>query len=207
MSTLATTNLKNPDSTINNIVLNTDGSTTVSGAITINNAVTFNGAATFSGATNSLRSGAAVVASGTAIDYTSLPSWVKRLTIVFAGVSTNGTNDVLVQVGTLASGVVSTGYTSTGFTVSTPSTFNVSTSTAAFCINTGNAADVSSGSLTIVNISGNAWVSNHTLKRSATSAMFGGGDVTLPGTLDRVRVTPDAGDAFDAGAINIIYEG
>jgi hypothetical protein len=41
----------------------------------------------------------------------------------------------------------------------------------------------------------------------ATRALFGSGNVTLGGTLDRLRVTTVGGtDTFDAGSINIIYE-
>jgi hypothetical protein len=38
--------------------------------------------------------------------------------------------------------------------------------------------------------------------------MFNSGKKTLSGTLDRVRITTVNGtDAFDAGTINIMYEG
>jgi len=45
-------------------------------------------------------SGTAVAStSGTSIDFTSIPSWVKRVTVMFAGVSTNGTGSYLIQIG------------------------------------------------------------------------------------------------------------
>ena len=37
--------------------------------------------------------------SGTSIDFTSIPSWVKRITVMFNGVSTNGSNNLLIQIG------------------------------------------------------------------------------------------------------------
>lgn len=58
-------------------------------------------------------------------------------------------------------------------------------------------------------VSANTWVANHTLNNSgANVAIFGGGTCTLSGTLDRVRITTVNGaDTFDAGSINISYEG
>jgi hypothetical protein len=51
------------------------------------------------------------------------------------------------------------------------------------------------------------WVSSHTYRQLSTNALFGGGTVTLGGTLDRVRITTVNGtDTFDAGTINILYE-
>lgn len=46
--------------------------------------------------------------SGTAIDFTGIPSWVKRITVMFSGVSTNGTSVPQIQVG--AGSVTTSGY-------------------------------------------------------------------------------------------------
>jgi hypothetical protein len=73
----------------------------------------------------------------------------------------------------------------------------------------GNAAtNVISGAMTLLLFSGNTWVSSHTAGSSANSTtFFGGGQVTLSGVLDRLRVTTVNGtDTFDAGSINILYE-
>ena len=48
--------------------------------------------------------------SGTSIDFTSIPSWVKRITVMFDGVSTNGTSNLQVQIGD-SGGIENTGYT------------------------------------------------------------------------------------------------
>ena len=142
--------------------------------------------------------------SGTAIDFTGIPSWVKRVTVMFQGVSTSGTSHVLVQIG--AGSVTTTGYLSTS--AYTQATTGTSTSTAGFIVHSDNAAFVRSGTVLLTQISGNAWVSSHTLKVSTSQLAHGGGDVTLSGTLDRVRITTVNGtDTFDAGSINILYEG
>jgi hypothetical protein len=192
MSTLAATNLKNASSGSNNIVLNTDGTTTITSP------------------SNIIKSGTAVAStSGTSIDFTSIPSWVKRITVMFNGVSTNGTSSFLVRLGT-SSGVVSTGYTSAGRIASTTGT-NGENSTTGFVMRVDGASYTVHGTMRIVNISGNTWISDHTCGSgdALTGLVFyGGGKVGLSATLDRVRITTVNGtDTFDAGTINILYEG
>jgi hypothetical protein len=197
MSTLATTNLKNPSSGSDNIVLGTDGSTTIP---TLS-------ATDITGTTiqGTIKSGTAVAStSGTAIDFTGLPSWVKKITVMFDGVSTNGTSNYLVQIGT-SSGVASSGYVSGAFTSNT----NNTSSTAGFLISAlKQAAPNHSGIATICSFGNNTWVHSSVLGWSNGGADVGGGNVTLSGTLDRIRITTVNGtDTFDAGSINILYEG
>jgi hypothetical protein len=199
MSTLNTTNLKNPSSGSNNIVLATDGSATIA---TLSST-------TITGTTiqGTIKSGTAVAStSGTSIDFTSIPSWVKRITVMFSGVSTSGTSLPLIQLGTSA-GVTSTGYTSTGLETSSTGT-NGNNSTAGFVIRSNTNTFTLSGLIAILNVTGNAWTASHTLKADTSKILSGAGDVTLSATLDRVRITTVNGtDTFDAGTINILYEG
>jgi hypothetical protein len=151
-----------------------------------------------------LTSGTAVAStSGTSIDFTSIPSWVKRITVMFNGVSTSGTNSFLVQIG--SGSVTTTGYASSSTGASTAvSTVN---STSGFIIRNASAAFLFSGSITIFLVSSNSYVQSHTLKIATTDNVFGAGDVALSGALDRVRITTVGGtDTFDAGTINILYE-
>ena len=56
-----------------------------------------------------LISGTAVAStSGTSIDFTGIPSWVKRVTVMFSGVSTNGASLPQIQIG--AGSVQTSGY-------------------------------------------------------------------------------------------------
>jgi hypothetical protein len=169
---------------------------------------TFSGAVQASGVTTNLYplvSGTAVAAtSGTSIDFTGIPSWVKRITLMFQGVSISGSSNVMVQLGT-SGGIVSTGYLSAGSVIG--ATVTTLSSTAGFATYTNGASDTISGQMSIMNITGNAWVSSHTAKSSSTTTQVGGGDVTLSGTLDRIRITTTGGvNTFDAGSINILYE-
>ena len=148
--------------------------------------------------------------SGTSIDFTGLPAWVKRITVIFNVVSTNGTSTIQVQIGSSA-GIVTSGYSATNTGMS--SAVASSSITTGFPINGGvaDASNVIAGNLILTNLTGNTWVSSHAVQaRTSTAACAVGGGVSpsLPGVLDRVRITTVNGtDTFDAGSINILYEG
>jgi hypothetical protein len=151
-----------------------------------------------------ITSGTAVAStSGTSIDFTSIPSWVKRITVMFAGVSTSGTSNLLVQIGD-SGGIENTGYLSSNCV----QTGTVTSSTAGLVLGGSSAASVVSGSMTISALGSNSWVSSHAAKNSTASTCYGGGDKTLSDTLNQVRITTVNGtDTFDAGSVNILYEG
>lgn len=158
------------------------------------------------GGTNSaIVNGTAVTASGTSIDFTGIPSWVKRITVMFNGVSTNGSSNYLVQIG-------SGSFTTTGYVSSasiTDSGTAVSSYTAGFGIRSAVSSNICSGILVLALFNSNTWVSNHTIGTTGSNSnLFGGGaSPALSGALDRVRITTVNGtDAFDAGSINILYE-
>jgi hypothetical protein len=158
---------------------------------------------TSTGAYGQIKSGTAVTASGTSVDFTGIPSWVKRITVMLNVVSTNGTSNLLVQIG--AGSITSSGY------VSAASTGNAAVASTAGFVLTGavTAATSQSGIVTIATLGSNVWVaSGNTAYSNASSTNVSGGNVTLSGTLDRIRITTVNGtDAFDAGTINILYEG
>jgi hypothetical protein len=141
-------------------------------------------------------------ATSTSVDFTGIPATAKRITVMFSGVSTSGTSNILVQIGT-SGGVVATGYTASSSSgASAVATTSVTTG---FNIRTAAGTDAIYGSMVIANITSNTWVSNHSLG----SALFfvGGGSIALSGTLDRLRITTVNGtDTFDAGTINIMWE-
>jgi len=152
-----------------------------------------------------ITSGTAVAStSGTSIDFTGLPSWVKRVTVMFNGVSTSGTSQLVVQLGD-AGGVEDTGYQS-----SSSNTADVVTSTAGIVFCDGSptaAATLYTGVLTFVLITTNTWVADGSGGSTSNNGSISGGK-TLSGTLDRVRITTTGGvNTFDAGTVNILYEG
>lgn len=159
------------------------------------------------GASTNIVSGTAVAStSGTSIDFTGIPSWVKRITVMFNGVSTNGTSGILVQIG-------NTTFTTTGYNSAAAQTIGSSTgvasSSAGFVIANDTATDTKNGQMVISLVGSNIYVSSHTTGNltGRTIVNTGGGSVTLSAVLDRVRITTVNGtDTFDAGSINILYE-
>jgi hypothetical protein len=159
----------------------------------------------------SITSGTAVAStSGTAIDFAGIPSWVKRITVMLSGVSTNGTNGMQVQLG--AGSVETSGYITTLSLIQSATPAANSSIVAGFPITfTGyvTAASTYQGAITISLLGSNTWCATSLLSREAAgNTLFqSAGAKTLSGTLDRVRITTFAGtDTFDAGSINILYE-
>lgn len=180
--------------------------TTISGSTGISTqSVTTDSGAFYDG----LQRGTAVTASGTSVDFTGIPSWVKRVTVMYDGVSTNGTSVPIIQLGD-SGGIETTGYlvyvmTSQGASLAT------SSYTTGYPLDQGNgAAFLHYGAITFTNISANSWVGTITAGSNNSGnfrATTGGGSKTLSATLDRIRITTVNGtDTFDAGTINIIYE-
>jgi hypothetical protein len=155
--------------------------------------------------TSVLNSGTAqATTSGTNIDFTGIPSWVKRVTVIFNAVSTSGTSNIQLQIG--SGSVQTTGYSSVSVVMSTGVANTGSVSTG-MVIYDGSAASSYSMHIIFTLVSGNTWVSSHYGMKDTTSAVNGGGAVSLGGALDRVRITTVNGtDTFDAGSINILYE-
>ena len=146
--------------------------------------------------------------SGTSIDFTGIPSWAKRITLMFQGVSTNGTSNIQIQLGD-SGGIETTGYLGDGFSTAGGGVAN-SNYTSGFGIGITNqaAASLSHGNFTITNLSGNIWTIFGALAQSTSATMnFTAGSKELSATLDRLRITTVNGtDVFDLGSINILYE-
>jgi hypothetical protein len=150
--------------------------------------------------------------SGTSIDFspsdgTGIPSWAKRVTLMFNGVGTsggNGTsgNNFRIILGT-SSGLELTGYSLIASLISTAG--ELITSTAGFVFQNYSNSTRVNGSLTLNNVSGNTWVA---------TGLFGSiyvfnvtGSKALASALTRLQITTVNGtDTFNAGSINIMYE-
>ena len=144
--------------------------------------------------------------SGTSIDFTGIPSWVKRITVMFNGVSTNGSSLLLVQVG--AGSITGLGYVAASSNIQNASSTAVSNSPIGFNIYQNSPPEQLYGTMTISLMGSNVWVASGTFSTSGTVCIINSaGDVGLSGTLDRIRITTVNGtDTFDAGSINILYE-
>ena len=146
---------------------------------------------------------------GTTLDFTGIPSWVKRITVMFSGVSVSGTSSILIQIGD-SGGIETTSYTSWSAIVNSNSAVSTTGSTAGFIISTINAAaDILHGGVQLTQVTGNNWVEFGSVGRDGTvdGVTMSGGSKTLSDTLTQVRITTVDGNAFDAGSVNILYEG
>ena len=146
------------------------------------------------------------VSTNTFIDFTGIPSWVKRITVMFQGVSTSGTSIKQIQLGT-SSGVVTTGYLNgTSILAGTVASQNTTTGFGLYSIS---ASDNLSGGIVISNITGNTWsqYGNLCITGASNISIISAGSLALSGVLDRIRITTVNGtDTFDAGTVNIMYE-
>jgi hypothetical protein len=184
-----------------------------SGNLLVNTTTAQTGAklAVTGGIQGTITSGTAVAStSGTSIDFTSIPSWVKRITVMFSGVSSSGSSAPIIQIG---SGSVSTsGYTSIGVFAGATNTASGAAYTTGFGIPAGNSANLMYGHYVLTLLSSNTWVCSAVINSNVSGVYYnfstGGVSPNLTNALDRVRITTVNGtDPFDAGTVNILYEG
>ena len=139
--------------------------------------------------------------SGTTIDFTGIPSWVKCIKVMLNGVSTNGSDNLIIQLGD-TDGIENTGYIS-----EVSNRGGDATSTAGLIITRSlSSSSTCYGVITICNCTGNTWISSANI--SLTSEVhYSAGSKSLSAKLDRIRLTTTGGtNTFDAGQVNIMYE-
>ena len=147
--------------------------------------------------------------SGTAWDFTGIPSWVKRIIIMLNGFSTNGISPPQVQIG--SGSISNTGYSNSNSVVSSAAaTANFTTGFGIGVVATSgwSAAMTISGSLTLTLQDTGVWTCVGMFGASNIAAIYlTSGSKTLGGNLDRVRLTTVNGtDAGDSGSVSISYE-
>ena len=152
---------------------------------------------------NAINLQASSSASGSTVENTSIPSGVRRIKIFLAGLSSNGTSAIQVQIG-------SGSYETTGYTGSvTQASASVASSnlSSGFAIaQTVSAASVFSGIITLEHMGSNLWVAQGMLGRSDSAVTcYFGGHKSISGVLDRVRINCGA-DTFDAGTVAFAWE-
>jgi hypothetical protein len=146
--------------------------------------------------------------SGTAVDFLDIPSWVKRIKIMFSALSFNGSAHGLIRLG--AGSFATSGYVSgSNFLLGGTSSGNI-TSVNGIIVFMGSTANTITGAVDISLLGSNIWVASgvYVFDNNRSIQGFTAGRVTLSGALDRVRVMSSNGtDTFDSGDINISYEG
>lgn len=155
-----------------------------------------------------IRETARTATPNTEIVFTGIPSWVKRLTVVFSTLSLTGSGNILLQLGTNV-GIESTGYNSTSNFLAGGSSSGSTSSTTGIVLLASNTINLITGSVVFNNISGNLWVATGMWNYANQITITGwtAGEKTLSGVLSQLRInSSNAGDAFDSGSVNITYE-
>ena len=148
---------------------------------------------------------AVATTSGSAIDFTSIPSWVRRINVSLVGVSVTGVDSPAIQLGT--GGVpTTTGYKTQNQLVG--GTANPSTASLLVGVVGGGAGNTLHGNIQIVKLTGNSYSMSSVVAVLDGNAgvIVAAGSVTLAGALDMIRLLITGGQTFDAGSVNIIYE-
>ena len=147
--------------------------------------------------------------SGTTVEFTGIPSWVKRITMILNGVSINGVNSPEIQIG---SGSYSTsGYDTVGSFVGETAQ-GLGASNSGFLIVLGNNSSLSYGRYTLDLIGGNQYIGSgvfhlHQIGTAQFTTQSAGVSPVLAGPISQIRLAVvGGGAAFDAGSINIMYE-
>lgn len=145
--------------------------------------------------------------SGTAKDFTAIPSWVKRITLTLRGVSASSAADFLVRIGT-GGVLVTSGYDTnkTAYT-SAPAIVPVARTTSIAEFSTSAAGAAVDGQIVLTLLDSNIWVAvGQGFRKTDNISFTTAGSVALGGSLDIVSILTSTG-TFDAGSVNILYEG
>jgi len=141
-------------------------------------------------------------ANSTSILFDDVPVWAKKITIMFQGVSVSvAVSDIRIRLGT-SGGIISTGY----LAVSTNIDGTNTNSTTHFIIRGIETAYVNSGHYTITKFDSSTYIGTGLSRVNTSAQRYGSGELTgVSGIIDRVEIS--AGSAYNAGQINILYEG
>lgn len=146
--------------------------------------------------------------SGNSKLFTGLPSTVKRVTMLFNQVSTNGTNPLIVTIGP-SGGVVTSGYSGgSGYIYNASPASTARTPNGAYIYPSG-ASGLFSGRVVweLADVASNTWVASISggLDDGANGAMVSGGaSIALSGVLERIQVA--TANTFDFGSVTVTYE-
>lgn len=148
-------------------------------------------------------------ASGTAINFTDVPSWARKITVMLSGISTSGTSNLIMQIGD-SGGIETSGYLGAASQTANATAVAASNFTTGFGVTAVlSAVSVVHGSMTLTRMDGttNRWVANGQVAFSDPQTHQSAGSKALTAALDRIRLTTVGGtDTFDAGSVNVLYE-
>lgn len=159
--------------------------------------------------TSLITSGTVQTASSNPIEFTTIPSWVKRITVMFSGLSFTSTPSgyTFIQLGTGATPTYTTsGYASQTITTGSASINTVNQTSGFGVLNPNSSTTLYGGACTLTNLSGNIWVCAGSASDASGTRMYvTSGTISLGAALTAVRLNA-AGETYDSGSVNILYE-
>lgn len=166
--------------------------------------------ATFSAA-NIVMGTAVATTSGTAIDFTGIPTWAKRVNLMFTEVSTAGTSNLILRLGG-SSGIETAGYLGASSYAGNAVPSAALSHSAGFLLSgISNVAVYSYSGVVTFSLRDEAstiWCVSGMLASTDSARVTNiAGYKSITGSLASIRLTTIGGvDAFDAGTINISWE-
>lgn len=146
--------------------------------------------------------------SGSAIDFTGIPSGTKQIIVSFWNVSTNTADSrYRIQLGD-AGGIETSGYTNCAMRLTDGASLSAYVTGDGFgLMRYATASEYVFGQviLQLQDSSDNTWISNGNLRISNQSLYVSAGAKTLSAELDKVRVICHTGHTFDFGEIGLAY--
>lgn len=164
------------------------------------------GATTAAGARTNLGLGPTMVQQGTktlsSSRIWSVTGAAQRIEVAFSGVSTSGTNDVVIRLGT--GGVLD----SSGYTSSATDAGSNNTSSSGFIIHVdaNGAASSWTGHLILAQVGSNTWVASGHVYNANGQVGSLTGYTTLGNTCNTVGFAAVGADSFDAGTANVFMQ-
>lgn len=140
-------------------------------------------------------------ATGTTLNFGSIPSGVNRVIVVFDGISADGNDRALVRFGD-SGGVETTGYSGIHFS----NAFNSNSPTDGFILELSGASRTNTGQWEFTRMNGNKWVGTSVQTVVGDSAIATSASKTLSGELTQVEIVLTGSNSFDAGTVSVLYQ-
>lgn len=140
-------------------------------------------------------------ATGTTLNFGSIPSGVNRVIVAFENVSASGGDVGLIRFGD-SGGVETTGYSGIHFSTS----FNATSPTDGFIIQLSGASRTNTGQWEFTRMNGNKWVGTSVQTVVNDVAVATAASKTLSGELTQVEIVLTGSNNFDAGTFSVLYQ-
>ncbi len=152
-----------------------------------------------------LVAGTPVALSGSGVQMGGIPSWAKRVTVLFENVALSGSDALVLELGT-ASSIESTGYLGGGCSVS--SSAIATTYTTGFLILVGSSTYTLAGSIVLASMGSNTWAVNGAaaIFTGVSANLFTAGRKSLADALTRVQLRTSGSNTFVGGTATLLWE-